>query len=439
MAVVFDELKLKFNQKQAKVAVIGLGYVGLPLALAFLDVGYQVVGLDIDPEKPQMLHRGESYINHIDASSLKAAYEEKRFVADTQPQLIAEVDAIILCLPTPLGVHQEPDLSYITQTLDWIATHLREGQIIVLESTTYPGTTEELFIPYAEKLGFKVGENFFIGYSPEREDPANPNFTTTDIPKIYSGVTKNCTQICHDLYAPAFPSLVCVSDTKTAEMTKILENSYRAINIALVNELKMVADKMDIDIFEVIKAAATKPFGFTAFYPGPGLGGHCIPIDPFYLTWKAREFDIRTRFIELAGEINTAMPDYVIQKIILGLNQKGLAISRSKILLLGLAYKKNVNDLRESPSLVILKKLQDLGANVNYSDPFIPSIPKNLRKHDLSMNSLELSPQVLSDHDVVIVCTDHDSFDWDLIQNHATLIIDTRGRFKEDKQTVIRA
>ena len=423
-----NEIIKKINNRKVNIGIIGLGYVGLPLAIRFSEEMFQVVGFDIDTEKVHILNEGRSFIKHIKKEKISAMVEVG-FVATDDFSRISDIDIILICVPTPLGVHNEPDLSYVKNTLKSIMPYLKEKQLLILESTTYPGTTEEEIVPPIEAAEFEIGNNYFVGYSPEREDPGNKNYTTKTIPKVVSGYTENCLHITKALYDTIVDRTVPVSSTRTAEMTKILENIHRAVNIGLVNELKMVADKMDIDIYEVIKAAATKPFGFTPYYPGPGLGGHCIPIDPFYLTWKARQVGINTRFVELAGEINTAMPDYVISKIGEGLNQQGKDIKNSNILMLGLAYKKNVDDLREAPSLVILKKLLDLGAVTTYSDPHIENIPAT-RKYNLKMQSLQLSAKNIQSADLILLITDHDDFDYTLIEKEAKLIVDTRGRFK---------
>ena len=373
-----DNPKSQIQNRDVRVAIIGLGYVGLPLVIRFSQEGFSVTGFDIDEEKVKLLNAGKSYIKHIKADDI-AAMSANGFKATSDFSKIAEVDVIIICVPTPLGVHNEPDLSFIHGTLENIKPYLKENQLLVLESTTYPGTTEDILVPFINSIRnqeskiknqkFTLGENFYLGYSPEREDPGNKNFTTKTIPKVVSGVTENCLELTKTLYDQIVDKTVPVSSPKVAEMTKILENIYRAVNIGLVNELKMVADKMDIDIYEVINAAATKPFGFTPYYPGPGLGGHCIPIDPFYLTWKAKEIGLNTRFIELAGEINTSMPNYVVQKVGETLNTIGKSVKGSKILVLGLSYKKNVDDLRESPTLELLDLLMEKGAIIEYCDP----------------------------------------------------------------------
>ena len=392
------------------------------------------MGVDVDGKKVQMLNSGESYIKHIDAKLIDTIVRNG-FKATSDFNHIPSTAVILICVPTPLGVHNEPDLSYIHSTLQSIKPHLTENQLLVLESTTYPGTTEEEIVPVVEKAGFKIGTNFFVGYSPEREDPGNKNFTTKTIPKVVSGYTENCLEVTKALYDQIVDQTVPVSSPKVAEMTKILENIHRAVNIGLVNELKMVADKMDIDIYEVINAAATKPFGFTPYYPGPGLGGHCIPIDPFYLSWKAKQVGIDTRFIELAGEINTAMPAYVVQKVGEALNSVGKSIKGSQILILGLAYKKNVDDLRESPSLVLIESLIDKGAVVEYSDPYFKTIP-HTRKYQFRLESKALNAEALKSADLVLLATDHDDFDYELIEKEASLIVDTRGCFNYSNKVI---
>ena len=428
------QIKDRIQNKESTIGIIGLGYVGLPLAIRFGEESLKVIGFDIDEHKVNMLNEGKSYIKHINEGNISGMVKQG-FIATTDFAKITDVDAILICVPTPLGVHNEPDLSYVKSTLDLVKSHLREEQLLILESTTYPGTTAEEIVPVIEALGFKVGENFYIGYSPEREDPGNKNFSTQTIPKVVSGHTKNCLEVTTALYDQIVDQTVPVSSTQVAEMTKILENIHRAVNIGLVNELKMVADKMNIDINEVIKAAATKPFGFTAYYPGPGLGGHCIPIDPFYLTWKAKEVGMNTRFIELAGEINTGMPNYVIQKVSESLNAVGKSIKNSRILILGLAYKKNVDDLRESPSLELIDILIDKGALVDYCDPYFKSIP-NTRKYQIELKSKVLNADVLQSMDLVLLATDHDDFDYDLIEKESSLIIDTRGRFGKSAKVI---
>ena len=437
-------LKSSIVNRKSTIAIIGLGYVGLPLAIRFSEKGFPVIGFDIDKEKVKLLNSGKSYIKHIKEDDITAR-TKNGFTATIDFSQITNVDVIIICVPTPLGVHNEPDLSYIHGTLENVKPHLKENQLLILESTTYPGTTEEILVPFInsiensqspiENKKFSIGENFFLGYSPEREDPGNNNFTTKTIPKVVSGHTKNCLELTKALYSQIIDQVVPVSSPKVAEMTKILENIHRAVNIGLVNELKMVADKMDIDIYEVIKAASTKPFGFTPYYPGPGLGGHCIPIDPFYLTWKAKEVGMNTRFIELTGEINTAMPHYVIEKVGESLNKIGKSIKNSRILILGLAYKKNVDDLRESPSLELIDILLDKGALVDYCDPYFQSVP-NTRKYKIELKSKNLDIEVLQSMDLVLLATDHDDFDYDLIKKYSKMIIDTRGRFQKSEKVI---
>ena len=429
-----NNLTSQIINRKSTIGIIGLGYVGLPLAIRFSEEGFRVMGFDVDGKKVQMLNSGESYIKHIDAKLIDTIVRNG-FKATSDFNHIPSTAVILICVPTPLGVHNEPDLSYIHSTLQSIKPHLTENQLLVLESTTYPGTTEEEIVPVVEKAGFKIGTNFFVGYSPEREDPGNKNFTTKTIPKVVSGYTENCLEVTKALYDQIVDQTVPVSSPKVAEMTKILENIHRAVNIGLVNELKMVADKMDIDIYEVINAAATKPFGFTPYYPGPGLGGHCIPIDPFYLSWKAKQVGIDTRFIELAGEINTAMPAYVVQKVGEALNSVGKSIKDSQILILGLAYKKNVDDLRESPSLVLIESLIDKGAVVEYSDPYFKTIP-HTRKYQFELESKALNAEILKSADLVLLATDHDDFDYELIEKEASLIVDTRGCFNYSNKVI---
>ncbi len=427
----------KLNDKQAVIGIIGLGYVGLPLALRYCEVGYEVIGFDIDPNKVTALNQGKSYIEHIPNSSIQSAV-----VGGLKPTTnfsrVSEADALILCVPTPLNHYREPDLSFIINTTEAMLPYLRPGQVVSLESTTYPGTTDEELLPRIESRNLKVGEEAFLVYSPEREDPGNINFTTRTIPKICGGYTSNCLEVGLALYGQVIDKVVPVSSTRAAELTKLLENIHRAVNIGLVNEMKIVADKMGIDIHEVISAAATKPFGFVPYYPGPGLGGHCIPIDPFYLTWKAREYGVHTRFIELAGEVNSSMPDYVIAKVSSGLNAIKKSINGSRVLVLGISYKKNVGDMRESPSVELMEKLQDLGAEVIYSDPHVPVFPK-MRKYKFDLASVPLDHDILANCDCVLLATDHDKFDYDLIKKTAKLIVDTRGRYLQPSPNIIKA
>lgn len=427
----------KISDKTAVVGVAGLGYVGLPLILSFAEAGFKVLGLDVDDGKVRALGEGRSYIGHIKGERIQRAVASGRLAATTDFRRSPEADALIICVPTPLSEYREPDLSFVKGTLASLAPHLRPGQLLSLESTTYPGTTEEVLRPAVEARGLTIGRDFFLVYSPEREDPANPSFDTKTIPKVIGGATPACLKVGQALYGQVIARLVAVSSTQAAELTKLLENIYRAVNIGLVNELKAVADRMGLDIFEVINAAATKPFGFTPFYPGPGIGGHCIPIDPFYLTWKARAYGLHTRFIELAGEVNRAMPRYVVDKLIMALNDRGRALKGAKVLALGVAYKKNVEDMRESPSLDVMKLLQDMGAEVAYSDPHVPVFPKTRRFH-FDLRSVELTPETLPSFDAVMMLTNHASFDLGLIARHSRLIIDTRGAFPE-ADNVVRA
>ncbi|WP_026894446.1 nucleotide sugar dehydrogenase [Clostridiisalibacter paucivorans] len=427
------------KDKLSTIGIIGLGYVGLPLALAFTESNYRVIGFDREQDKVDRILRDKtSYIKHISAQRIKSSVENGKLDVTSDLSRISEVDVIILCLPTPLNQYREPDLSYVTNTMDKILPYLKKGQLLSLESTTYPGTTEEELKSRIESKGFVVGEDFFLVYSPEREDPGNPNFSTSTIPKVVGGITKNCLDIGVILYENIVSQVIPVSSTRAAELTKLLENIYRAVNIGLVNEMKMVADKMNIDIWEVINAAASKPFGFTPFYPGPGLGGHCIPIDPFYLTWKAKEYDVNTRFIELSGEINTMMPEWVVHKVMEGLNEQEKALKNANILVLGLAYKKNVDDTRESPSAKLMDLLIKRGANVFYSDPYIAEFPK-MRDYYFDIESMEINKENLETMDCVLISTDHDEFDYEFILQHSNLIVDTRGRYKGTHEKIIKA
>lgn len=433
-----NNLLAKIESKKSIIGIVGLGYVGLPLSLRFAEVGFSVLGFDIDPIKVEKLNRGDSYIQHIGVDRVFKCWEEGKLKATTDFSRASEVDVLILCVPTPLGKHQEPDLSFVTNTLNSLISYLRAGQIISLESTTYPGTTEEELRPLIENKGLNIGQDFFLVYSPEREDPGNRKYSTKTIPKIVGGITENCLEVGSSLYQSIVDQVISVSSTKVAEMVKILENIYRSVNIGLVNELKIVADSMGIDIWEVIDAAATKPFGFMPFYPGPGLGGHCIPIDPFYLTWKAKEYGINTRFIELAGEINTNMPYWVVSKIMNALNDRNKHLKNSKVLILGVAYKKNIDDVRESPSVELIQKLMEKGALVYYSDPYIPTIPL-MRKYNLSLNSIDLNIETISQMDCVVIATDHDAFNYEMIYKSSNLIIDTRGRYRSTDSNIVRA
>lgn len=434
---LFQTLKSSLTNKKANIGIVGLGYVGLPLSLAFLRSGFNVIGFDIDERKISALKSGKSYIKHISDTQISHHINSGSLRVTSDFSLASTSDALILCVPTPLTSFREPDLTYITSTLKNLSPYLREGQIISLESTTYPGTTEEVVRPLVESTGLKAGESIFIAYSPEREDPGNISYSTQNIPKIVGGVTDRCLSVAVCLYTNVINELVTVSNTKVAEMTKLLENIHRAVNIGLMNELKPLADRMEIDLYEVIRAASTKPFGFVPYYPGPGLGGHCIPIDPFYLTWKAREFGMHTRFIELAGEINASMPSYVLEKVTDALNNVGKPCKDSRILVLGISYKKNVDDARESPSVEIIDLLLSRQALVDYCDPYFPNFPEK-RKYPISMSSVDLSPDQIKSYDLVLLATDHDDFDYEMVLNYSRLIIDTRGRF-EPSSKVFRA
>lgn len=416
----------RIKNRDIQIGIIGLGYVGLPLVIEFCRSGFSVTGFDVDDEKITLLKEGKSYIKHINPSMIEGC---KSFSPTADFSRLSQMDCIIICVPTPLNRNREPDLSFVLNTTQSIANHLRRDQLIVLESTTYPGTTDEDMRNILEKSGLRAGRDFYLAYSPEREDPNNGKFSTSTIPKVVGGYSENCLEVACALYGEIVEKIVPVSSTKVAEATKLLENIYRAINIALVNEMKMLFDRMGIDVWEVIEAAKTKPFGFQAFYPGPGLGGHCIPIDPFYLTWKAREYDFSTRFIELAGEINTYMPHYVVQKVVEALNEKNKSINGAKIIILGLAYKKDVDDVRESPSLKLIEILQGKGAEVDYNDPYIATPPKT-RKYKLDKVSVPLTSENLRRYDCVIIATDHSIYDPEFIVDNSRLIIDTRNLIK---------
>jgi UDP-N-acetyl-D-glucosamine dehydrogenase len=427
-----------FKGAQLKVAIIGCGYVGLPLALRFAEAGHRVTGFDTDPKKVQMLTAGKSYIEHIQQTKIQQYVNSRHFTATTDFARLEEADAILICVPTPLNEYREPDLSYVEETAKSIQPHLQKGQLVVLESTTYPGTTEELVLPILEKSGLRcpiaagpenenVAGDFFLAFSPEREDPGNKQFGLAQIPKVVGGVNPPSGRAAQALYAQVVAKVIPVSSTRAAEMAKLLENIFRCVNIALVNELKLLCLRMGVDVWEVIDAAASKPFGFMPFYPGPGLGGHCIPVDPFYLSWKAREYDFSTRFIELAGEVNTAMPYHVVDSVGEALNRHRKSLKGSKLLVLGVAYKKDVDDLRESPTLKIMEILQKRGAEFEYNDPYFPQLHK-MRHYDYSdMKSVPLNPQNLAKYDAVIIATDHSSYDYSAIVDGAKLVIDTRN------------
>ena len=428
----------KIADKSAIIGIIGMGYVGLPLMLRFAEAGYKVLGFDIDQDRITTLASGQSYIKHIPSEPILAAVNAGLFDGTTDFSRAGETDALIICVPTPLNKFREPDLSFVLNSTDAVVPYLRPGQIVSLESTTYPGTTDEELLPRVESKGLKIGKDIFLVFSPEREDPGNAQFSTRTIPKVCGGVTPACMEVGLALYGAVIDQVVPVTSTRAAEMTKLLENIHRAVNIGLVNELKIVCDSMGIDIREVIDAAATKPFGFTPYYPGPGLGGHCIPIDPFYLTWKAREYGLHTRFIELAGEINTAMPDWVVGKLMDALNERCKPLKGAKILVLGIAYKKNVDDMRESPSVELMEKLQKKGAVISYSDPHVPIFPK-MREHYFNLKSVEITSVTLREFDCVLIGTHHDAFDYEMILENASLIVDTRGVYRCNASNLVKA
>jgi UDP-N-acetyl-D-glucosamine dehydrogenase len=425
------------KSRQSKIGIVGLGYVGLPLVIRFSEENFKVIGFDVDSKKIERFNSGKSYIEHIPDSKIKSCVSSGS-KATSDFREITDVDAVILCVPTPLNKFREPDLSFVIDTVESICPYLKKGQVISLESTTYPGTTEEELRPRIEAQKLTIGKDIFLVYSPEREDPGRKDYSTKTIPKVVGGSTPSCLEAGIALYSSVIDKVVPVSSTQAAEMTKLLENIHRAVNIGLVNEMKIVCEKMGMDIHEVIEAAATKPFGFVTYHPGPGIGGHCIPIDPFYLTWKARQFGVHTKFIELAGEINNSMPDYVIEKVASGLNKISKSISGSKFLILGIAYKKNVDDMRESPSVILMEKLRAAGGIVEYSDPHVPQFPK-MREHHFELSSQEITPQNLKSFDCVIIATDHDSFNYDVIKENSKLIVDTRGRYRKLSQNIIRA
>lgn len=427
-----DEMDLlaKIKQHEAKIGVIGMGYVGLPLLLEFVKENFSTIGFDIDPAKVKELNAGRSYIKHIPSKKIKESVDKGKFKATADFSLLKEVDCILVCVPTPLGKHREPDVSYITSTSETIVQFLRKGHLIVLESSTFPGTTEGIMRPILEKGGLSAHKDFFLSFSPEREDPNNPDFTTRTIPKVVGANHPYSLELTKTLYDQIILQTVPVSSSEAAEATKLLENIFRSVNIALVNEMKMILDRMEIDVWEVIEAASTKPFGFMPFYPGPGLGGHCIPIDPFYLTWKAREYELSTRFIELAGEVNTYMPYYVVNKVVDALNEHKKSINGAKILILGLAYKKDIDDLRESPSLKLIEILSDKGARVDYHDPYISHL-RPTRHYNFDRKSVELKPKNLKAYDVVLVSTNHSKFDMNFIVDNSQLVVDTRNACKQ--------
>ena len=434
-------LRAKIENNSAVVGVIGLGYVGLPLLRAFFQAGFPVVGFDIDQSKIDALKGGRNYLKHLGEDFVRELSGSNRFAATADFGRLGEADVVISCVPTPLGSHLEPDLSFVEKSADDIARTLRQGQLIVLESSTYPRTTREVMLPRFEARGLKCGQDFYLAYSPEREDPGRKDHNTQTIPKLVGGIDPISGELATSLYKKAIKQVIPVSTAEVAEAAKILENVYRAVNIALVNEMKTVLTAMGIDVWEVIAAASSKPFGFQAFYPGPGLGGHCIPIDPYYLTWKAREVGLPTRFIELAGEVNRSMPDYVVSRLALALNDRGKAVKGARVLVLGLAYKPDVDDVRESPSFELIEKLEHLGAHADYNDPLVPKTHR-MRRYDLQMSSVPLNPQTLASYDCVLIATNHSAYDWQMIADHAKLIVDTRGvmrRVSGNKDHIISA
>jgi UDP-N-acetyl-D-glucosamine dehydrogenase len=425
-----------------RVAVIGLGYVGLPLALTFCrEGGLEALGIDVDPVKAEAISKGRSYIKHVTAGEIAAAVRDGKLEATTDMSLVARCDAVVICVPTPLTPEREPDLRYVVKTAEALAPHLRAGQLVVLESTTYPGTTVEVLKPILERdSGLVAGRDFHLAFSPEREDPGSGVATHT-IPKVVGGYTPHCMEAALSLYGRVFEKVVPVSSCDVAEMTKLVENVFRSVNIAMVNELKMLCDRMGMDVWEVLDAAATKPFGFMRFSPGPGLGGHCIPIDPFYLTWKARRYEFQTKFIELAGEINTAMPHYVVQRTMEALNDRGIAMKGARVLVLGAAYKRDVDDMRESPSVHLIELLQKHGALVVYHDPFVPRMPR-MRQHHLDMISVPLTDRALEDCDCVLIATDHSAIDYGRVVARAPLVVDTRNAtrgVRQGREKIVKA
>lgn len=421
------EFKKKIENKAAIIGIIGLGYVGIPLAIRTSEVGFNVIGFDTDQNRVDDLNNSISPIKHLTNQQIESM-KEAGFTATNDFSQISKCDALIICVPTPLDKSREPDLSFVIETMNSMSPYFRKDQLISLESTTWPGTTREILLPIIAGVSFTVGSDYYLAYSPEREDPGNENYSTQTIPKVVGGHTQTCLEAACLFYNTIIDIVVPVSSTDCAEMVKLMENIHRSVNIGLANEMKIVSDAMGLNIFEVIDAAKTKPFGFTAYYPGPGIGGHCIPIDPFYLTWKAREFGIHTRFIELAGEINASMPKYVVDKAIKALNKVGKSLNGAKVLALGIAYKKDVDDMRESPSVQVMELLREWGASVEYSDPNVPVFPK-MREHQFDLSSVDLSSSVLESYDLVILLTDHTSFDYEMIKEHSSILLDTRGKF----------
>jgi UDP-N-acetyl-D-glucosamine dehydrogenase len=437
---VGEALRAKIENRTAIVGILGLGYVGLPLALTFAEGGFSVVGFDVDAPKVDSLNARRNYIKHLDGARLERAVDGRRFEATADFARLSEPDVLVICVPTPLTPQREPDMSYIEKTVRQIRDRLRPGQLVILESTTYPGTTDELVRKILEGSGFACGRDFYLAFSPEREDPGNGKFNTATIPKIVGGVDAAAGDLAQKFYDQVVVRTVRVGSAREAEAAKLVENIFRAVNIALVNELKIVFDRMGIDIWEVLDAAATKPFGFMRFNPGPGWGGHCIPLDPFYLSWKAREYGVTPKFIELAGEVNVQMPEYVIDKLTLALNDRRKSARGSRILVLGLAYKKDIDDPRESPAFEIIDGLLELGAEVSYHDPHVPKAPRMRSWPDLPpMTSLPLTEEVLRSQDAVVIVTDHSAVDYEAVARHASLVIDTRGVYRKPREGVVKA
>jgi UDP-N-acetyl-D-glucosamine dehydrogenase len=439
--VDISTLQAGFEKRRALIGIIGMGYVGLPLAITFARKGFRCIGFDVDPRKVRHLNAGRSYIRHIPADTIRELIRSGRLRATADMNELRKPHAILICVPTPLNKTRDPDMTFVESTAAAVAARLRRGQLVVLESTTYPGTTRDLVRPILESSGLRAEKDFFLAYSPEREDPGRKDYSTATIPKLVGGVGPKSRRLATSLYSQAIADVIPVASCEIAEAAKIVENVYRCVNIAMVNELKVLFEKMGIDVWEVINAARTKPFGYQAFYPGPGLGGHCIPIDPFYLTWKARQYDQPTRFIELAGEINTSMPEYVIHRLTNALNERRKPVRGARVLVLGLAYKKDVDDLRESPSIELIHRLRDLGAKVDYNDPHIPETHRG-REHDLRMKSVPLTPRRLRAYDAVLISTDHSAYDYDSIVRHAKLVVDTRNataRVRRGREKIVKA
>jgi len=432
-------LEVRIKNKEARVGVIGLGYVGLPLVKLFLGSGFRVTGFDIDPRKVASLNRGRSYIRHISAREIRGFLAKKAFRATSDFSRLRQLDVIIICVPTPLDAHKNPDLSYVLNTSRFIARHLRKGQLVVLESTTYPGTTEEEMLPILEQSGLRAGRDFSLAFSPERENPGDKIYSTGKIPKVIGGLTANCLRLARALYGQIVVRTVPVSSPRVAEAVKLLENIFRSVNIAMVNEMKIIFERLGIDIWEVIQAASTKPFGYMPFYPGPGYGGHCIPVDPYYLTWKAKEVDYQTKFIELAGELNTRMPYYVVNKTIEALNGQGKSIRGARVLVLGIAYKRDIDDQRESPSLKIISLLREKGAKVAYNDPYVPRSRGHREYPGLELRSVSLTTRRLKASDAVIIATDHSAYNYDWIARTAPLVVDTRNAVKKKRKNIVKA